>query len=303
MRKMWLALSMGATLWMAGCSGSGSKWGFLRNSPEQSRLPEGKPTEAQLVNYLNSNAKQIQSIECADVDLDVKSGSQSFGMQALMACRKNRNFRLKASAIGNPQADLGSNDQEFWFWIAKADPPYQYHCSYADLNNRGREIQLPFPIQPEWVMEALGMAEYDPAGQYTLTPNRGLLLLTQQSVTPQGMPVRKVTVFDSNARSRVPVRAHILQDEKGKEICSAHIADAQVIGGAVVPTRIVLSWPTQRLELKMKLNSPRLNQLDPTSATRLFTRQPLANVQAYDLVHGLDGASSQLAPVGGTFAR
>src|SRR5205823_12645144 len=103
-------------------------------------------------------------------------------------------------------------------------------------------IELPFPFQPEWVMEALGMAEYDPAGEYTLDTKGSTYQLVQKSVSAQGLPVRKVTVFDGRKGARVRVRAHLLQDETGKEICSAYINDAQVIGGATVPTRVVLNW-------------------------------------------------------------
>jgi hypothetical protein len=95
----------------------------------------------------------------------------------------------------------------------------------------------------------------------------------------------------------------LLQDEQGKEICSAYINDVQVLGGVPVPTKIVLRWPAQRLEMKMKLNGPRLNQLEQANTARYFTRPTIANVQAYDLAHGPDGAATQLSPAGGAVPR
>jgi hypothetical protein len=284
----------------SGCAGSGSKWSFLRNQ-DQIRTPTEKPTAAQLVNYLNQNAQQLQSLECMQLDLDCKVGHQPFGLQANMACQRNRNLRLVATAVGNPQADMGSNDQEFWFWIAKNDPPYLYFCSYADLAQPG--MTLPFPFQPEWVMEALGMAEHDPAGSYTVNAKPGTYELVEQSVSAQGQPVQKVTVFSAGRNARFPVRAHLLLDAKGKKICSAEISDAQMIGGAVVPTRIVLSWPEQRMELKMKLNNPVVNRLDQASASRLFTRPALQGVQTFDIAHPPETAVSQVRPAGGRITR
>jgi hypothetical protein len=291
---------MGAMLLMTGCSGDGSRWGFLRNSPDQSRIPVEKPTTAQLVEYLNRNAQQLQSIECMDLELDCKVGNQPFGMQAKMACQKNKNFRLIATALGNSQADMGSNDQEFWYWIAKADPPYLVYCSYADL---AHGVQLPFPFQPEWVMEALGMADYDPAGNYSLATRGSTFELVQQSVSAQGQPVRKVTVFNNARDARVRVRAHLLLDDKGKEICSAYINDVQSVGGAVVPSKFILTWPAQRMELKMKLNNPVVNRLDQARAGGLFVRPVLANVQTVDLARTQYGGTSQLSPTGGTLPR
>jgi hypothetical protein len=290
-----------ATPWVllllaAGCAGSGSKWGFVKNQ-DQVRTPPERPTTAQLVEYLNQNARQLQSVECMDVDLDCKVGHQPFGLQAKMACQKNRNFRLIATAVGNPQADMGSNEQEFWFWIAKNDPPYLYYCSYADLARPG--MSLPFPFQPEWIMEAFGMAECDPAGNYTVNMGRGTYELVQQSVSPQGQPVQKVTVFAAGRNAKFPVRAHLLLDAKGKEICSAQITDAQSIGGVIVPTKVVLSWPEQRMELKMKLNGPAVNRLDQTSASRLFTRPALQGVQTFDMARPPESAVTQVRPAGG----
>jgi hypothetical protein len=275
-----------------GCANPGSKWGILRNG-QDTRIPVEKPTTANLVESINQNARQIQSIQCTDVDIDCKMGNQPFGMQAKMACQKNRNFRLIATAVGNSQADLGSNDQEFWYWVAKGDP-YLVYCSYSDLS---RGLRLPFPFQPEWVMQALGMAEHDPNGNYTLKTSGSTLELVQQTVSLQGQPVQHVTVFDYGRDSRVRVRAHRLTDQQGREICSAYINDARVIGGAIVPTRVALVWPSERLELRMKLNNPVVNQLDPNSAGRLFTRPTIAGVQSLDLARALEG--SRLSQVGG----
>ena len=50
-----------------------------------------------------------------------------------MACQKPRDFRLRAKILGTPAVDLGSNDQEFWYWISKVNPPHVYHCSYENL--------------------------------------------------------------------------------------------------------------------------------------------------------------------------
>jgi hypothetical protein len=283
----------------AACTGPTSKWGFVRNT-QDSRIPIEKPTAAQLVEYLNRNAQQIQSLQCTDVDVDCKVNGQPFGMQAKMACQKNKNFRLIATALGNSQADMGSNDQEFWYWIAKGDP-YLIYCSYTDLS---RGIRLPFPFQPEWVMEALGMAEHDPAGNYTLTAKGTTFELVQQSVSPQGQPVRRVTVFDNGRDARVRVRAHRLIDQQGKEICSAYINDAQSVGGAVLPTKMVLVWPSERMELKMKLNNPTVNRLDPNSVGRLFTRPTIAGVQAVDLARAMEsGSVSQVGPASATIRR
>src|SRR5260370_42498277 len=112
-----------------------------------------------------------------------------------MICRKEREFRMIADAVGSRVVDLGSNQQEFWYHISKAEPPYLFYCSYKDL---AQGVQMPFPFQPEWVMEAMGMGNYGSPEQYTLASpsQRGTWELVQQTVNSQGQPVRKVTVFN-----------------------------------------------------------------------------------------------------------
>ena len=66
--------------------------------------------------------------------------------------------------------DIGSNNEEFWFWISQAkddDGVARVHyCSYADM--AAGKARMPFPFQPDMIVAALGMGEYDPQKEYTL---------------------------------------------------------------------------------------------------------------------------------------
>jgi hypothetical protein len=295
------------TCCLAGCENS--KWSLLRNQKESARLPSDAPTAANLVGYLNQNAQRLQTLECRELDLDIKQKMQSWGLRGKMVCQQvparpdagpvhPANFRMIAESLGNRVVDLGSNEQEFWYWISKSDPPYLFHCSYQDMAKGG--VRMPFPFQPEWVMEALGMAPSGPVDQFTVVPGqRGTLELVQQTVNSQGQPVKKVTVFNRQS-AKVQVPAHMLRDARGREICAAYIQDVQVIQGATVPRKVVLRWPSEGLELTMRLEEVTINRaLDPEQATGLFSRPAMANVQTYDLARGLDAAAGGLRPAGG----
>jgi hypothetical protein len=292
-----------AALLLAGCSGS--KWSFVRNTGDNGRFSGEIPSAAQLVEQMNQNAQRIVSLECPDLDMDVKQGIQQFGLRGKLVCAKPRNFRLVAEAIGKRQADIGSNDQEFWYWIAKAEPPYLIHCSHEEL---ARGVPLPFPFQPEWVMEALGMSELDPTQPYRVVPvQRGNVELVRDAVS-QGQRVQKVTIFGRNG-SYFYVRGHVLRDMNNREMCAAHILDIQNINGALVPRKIVLAYPAERMELKMTLYADSreiaLNkQFDREQMAWLFTRPVLTGVQSYDLARrSLDASPGQLRPAGGLVPR
>jgi hypothetical protein len=287
---------------LTGCN----SWPFRRDAqpPFAARGPAEAPTVASLVGQLNDNAKRLQVLQCQDVTLDCKEGYNEFSLGGRLDCQQPRNFRLTAKVLGKDAVDIGSNEQEFWFWISKAEPPYQFHCSYEDFQRR--PVSLPFPFQPDWVMEAIGMAEYkQPLENYQVSERDNAIFLVEAATSPQGQPMRKVTGFSRGARGQAPqVRAHILQDAKGKTICAAYIKDVQQdrTTGAVLPRRVQLTWPEQKIEMTMKLNEVAIYPaLDAQVSARLFTRQLMANVPSFDLARGeIDGPPSALQRVRGS---
>jgi hypothetical protein len=299
MRYVRTGLGLGVLLILAGCAGT--KWGWVRTPPPDP--PAGPPPTAQaLVDYLNDNARRVQSLECRDLNLDARQGLQSVGLMGQLVCQKPRNFRMGANVAGSQQVDLGSNDQEFWYWIGKADPPYLFHCSYTDFPRASG--RLPFPFQPDWMIEAMGIAEYGPAANYQVVDRGKTLELVEQTVSARGDRVRKVTVFNrTQTHGTDPqVLAHVLQDANGKEICGAYISEVQQdpATGAVLPRRIRLVYPAERMELKLKLDEVAVNRpIDPQRTARLFTRPNLSNVQSFDLARDIYQAPGQVRRVRG----
>jgi hypothetical protein len=268
--------------------------------PTDSVLPEAK----QLVGYLNRNADALKGDEallCQNLSIDCKADSQAVGLGGTMMCQKPRNFRLMAKVVGQPAVDIGSNDQEFWYWISKNNPPYLFHCSYEALQ-RGANIPLPF--QPDMVVAALGLAHYDENKKYELKvpPRAQYFELIEQTVSPQGQPIQKVVVFN---RTRVDapnpqVIAHVLRDAQGKTICQATIRRVQMNRetGVAYPQEVIFNWPAQKIEMKMQLNDLKVEKLSPEKVAKVFSRRGLS-YQTYDLAaRTVDGAGLQQA--GGT---
>jgi hypothetical protein len=285
MRQITSALGLAALLLFAGCNKPW--WRQPSANPPPKVVGPETVDAATLVSSLNANAQRLQSLQVDDLDIQAHADNQEVGLVGVMSCQKPRNFRLMANCFGSQAVDMGSNTQEFWWWISKADPPYLVHCAYQDLA-RGN-VYLPFPFQPDWVVEALGLGEYNPTGNYQVKMNPQTVELIEQTTSLQGQPVRKVTVFDrATAGTAWPkVTAHVLQDSAGTEICSARIVDyrADKATGAVVPHQVVLSWPAQKIRLDMKLDGVKVNALTEQRAAALFSRPQLRNVRDIDLAH------------------
>lgn len=228
---------------------------------------QGTPSAANLVNYLNQQADRLTVIETSDMSVvSHVQGRRMPGLTGFMVCEKPRNFRLTAEAFGADYVDIGSNNDQFWFWVKDGDAPL-YYCSYTDFD---RGVRLPLPFQPEWVVQALGMAKYNPNGNYRVEQKGNTFELIEET-TLQGQPARKITVFNARTVSdpqQPQVIAHIVQDARGKTICQAsvkrmRVADYNTRQGAgriAYPSEIVLEWPEHQLSMTMKIGKATLNQ-------------------------------------------
>src|SRR5207247_9068052 len=87
--------------------------------------------------------------------------------------------------------------------------------------DKGRN-RLQVPFQPEWIMEALGMAEYDPAKSYQVVANKNTIELIEPTLLPQGQTGNKITIF-TRSQNGLQVTGHVLKDSQQHQRCTATI--------------------------------------------------------------------------------
>src|SRR5262245_26783148 len=244
MRPLFTIAGMTLLAFAAGCTSS--RWGFI-NRPNDQPVQGVPPTKKDIVAYLNDNASRIQTFRSDDLSITVHSGAIPITLSGKLmtqqprdTTQKPRDFRMSGDFAGSRMVDLGSNSEEFWWWISKDKPPDQYYCSYRDLQE-GRVRALPFPIQPEWIMETMGLGPYGPADRYEMDHDDYALKLIERTRTPQGQAVRKVIVMKRAPQNVLKGNPQVpeyllLDDATGKELCSAQITQVQVgNNGAVLP--------------------------------------------------------------------
>jgi hypothetical protein len=278
-----------AALFLVGCT----RWNFLF---KDTKPPPDVPPVDMLVKYLDDNSQRIQTLKFWDVDMNAYQGmglAGGIGMQGRLVAQKPRNMVLTARVAGNQVVDMGSNSDEFWFWLSKAEPPYQFFCSYRALQE-GQVRSMPLPFQPEWIMDALGMGTYGPPERYKLESDARTLRLVERVRSPQGKMVRKVIVM--NRRPVQPPTPQVteyllLDDATGHELCAAHITAVHPfdqVANAVVPRRVEFRGeiPKQpRFKLTMVLDGLTLNPQSGIPGD-LFVRQRLNGVPSYNLATG-----------------
>jgi hypothetical protein len=285
MRQLTSVLVVGIALVQSGCVLDQLRPFRDRTGP----VPTGDlPTTKQLVDYLNNNSERVTTLQSTNISISCYYKLfPPMNLDAKMVCEKPRNLRLAAFSGVGTEVDLGSNSQEFWWWI-KRGPQAQFYCAYKDLEE-GRVREVPFPFQPEWIMEAMGVGSYGTPEQYlgVRAERDNTLKLYRRTRSPQGRDVLKVIVFNRTKTNVNLGAAQVLQhqiiDEKTKTLLvSAEISKVQVApNGGVLPRVMSLNWPAERLKMTMTFDNLAVNA--PIQSPASFTKTGIRDVPSIDL--------------------
>lgn len=230
---------------------------------EQYKLPTTRAqarmlTLEEFAMRINENTDRVQSLSSTNATL---SGEQFPSLTARIALEQPRRFRLVAEKTGftGTELDLGSNDELFWFWVKRSEPPALYFCRHDAFSaSAAREV---FPVEPEWLLEAMGLVHIDPAlvtyGPSPVGESRLRVELTTKTL--EG-PRRKVIVFDEP--SGCIVEEHVY-GVNGQLVATAKLSGHQrdETTGATLPRQVDIQWPATRFEMRIKLHDVAVNQL------------------------------------------
>ena len=238
-----------------------------------------------VIRYLNLNAERIKSLECRDVALRYSHNSQTVHLDAALAFQKPHNLRLVGKLLGEKNLDFGCKDRECWFWFKKMEPPYLFRFS---SNAAGDIAPAVFRSQRDWLLEALGLAEYDRDKTYQMTKHGGTIELVEPVELPPRRPGRKVTILDRR-RGQLVVTAHLAQDAEGKTLCATYLSeyDKDPESGAMIPLKIQVELPTLRTMVELTLGKVKVNRpIDTSRAAQLFDMPQMDGVRVFDLNPG-----------------
>jgi hypothetical protein len=280
---------------------SGCEWlkfGKEKDTAPKFSGPIPRRDKAELVAYLNQQASLLRTVSYTDVSATIIENGGELGTlnDSELYSAQPRYFRLIGKhTLGGRFVDIGSNDREFWMYAKPIGRDNFFYCSHDDYS-RGA-AQLPVPFDPDWVMMALGMTNYDPAAEYeTQARDReGTYVLYQKTTTRKGDPVTKATVFnvDWNSGKQPAVKSHIIYDARNQVLCQASIKSVRTIttrsldgnrpAMLQIPTQVVLSWPQQKFEMDMRLGGEKVNDDFSDTAAKIFQRPKISGSTAIDL--------------------
>jgi hypothetical protein len=283
-----------AALGFAGCAALNR--GSLATKPR----PVGERTldVDAFVREHNRNADLVQSLQ-AKPTIAVKGKLMHAQADGRLGMVRPGNFKLEVSGpTGQTQANIGSNDEEFWFWVQSNDDRSIYWCKYDDLESSA----LAVTYQPDWIIGALGLKPITPEEaaairvEKTDDPNCSAVIFPP--ARSQGESYLRMMIV-SNYTRRIKEHRLCAPDRGRTILAQAFIAgykeyeleksESGAFRSCYLPENLRLEWKKDQLTLDVALKDVSVNQFDESRAAAIFV-EPV--IPGYERVNLADMARS-----------
>src|SRR5262245_9683244 len=97
-------------------------------------LMEGASRE-QIVAAVNQNSRRVQSLSVTGATITIPDMMGLPLLSGNIAAERPGRFRLTAGTMAGQELDIGSNDELFWMWIRRSQPPAVYFCRHTQFAN------------------------------------------------------------------------------------------------------------------------------------------------------------------------
>jgi hypothetical protein len=258
------------------CGGATCRYGQRGPTSLAPVVFQAPPRLDEIVQVVNENTARVRQLHTDSASLSMPGLP---ALRASLSFEQPQRFRLRAKLFG-PELDLGSNDTEFWFW-AKANPePVIYFARYDQL--QASPMQLGLPVEPEWIVEALGLVHFDPHGQHEGPfPQDQHRVMVRSRLLREGGDLQRTIVIDARYGW---VLEQYLVDSQGRTVAvaraSGHRYDAEQ--GVSLPQKVDVQLPPSSLSFQIEISQYVLNRPFDDPWDR-WTRPEYDGVTAQDL--------------------
>lgn len=249
--------------------------------PAPQVLPEAA-TREQIIDAVNRNSSRVQSITATSASVSIPNTMNLPLLTANIAAERPNRVRITAgTALTGQELDLGSNDQLFWMWVRRNQPPAVYFCRHEQFANSA--IRQMMPVEPAWLLSAMGLTDINPANVIDGPLPRSDGTVELRTIMPSASGnLQRVVVID--ARRAWVVEQHVY-DPSGRTLLASAVAETHMYYAAEqvsLPQKISLRLPTAGLALKIDMGAVQINRLsgDPT---QLWAMPAFDSYQKVDL--------------------
>lgn len=264
---------------------------FMRPAPP-AVLSEAA-SKYEIVEHLNLSRAPLHSWRSTDIRFYVPGpAGVPMRLTASLAAEQPRNLRLIANSLRGNEADLGSNDERFWFWVREEKSKRVYTASHTDAPLVFQQMHIPF--QPEWMMQALGLGVLDP-NEFELRhtqPGTGIVQLVANRIMPDGARVEHQLTVDLN---RGQIIEQALYNEGGRLVARAVLKNYRNHSGIELPHHVELQSPGSGQNMTMSIGELEVNP--QASMASMWELPELQGTVVFDIGQAM--RMRQNAPRGG----
>ena len=252
---LWVMLSLLAA------SGASCPRRFQTTGPQAPIAFTQPPALNQLITTINANTERVQRMKAEGATLSI-SGVPT--LKAQLALERPLRLRLIAGlGLTGTELDLGSNDEFFWMWAKRNQPPAVYYARHQDVANGASQNILPIP--PSWLIEALGLVQLDPNGAWEGPYQRGQgrLEIRTRVKQPAGEWIKVYVVDDQRG---LILEQHVY-DGAGQLLATA-LASAHAFNAAnqvTLPRKIDIQLPPAQMSFSLEVDGYTINATDGDS--------------------------------------
>lgn len=210
-----------------------------------------QPTLDQVIAGVHDNTQRVRSYMAPQAVLAARGVPR---LSAQVACEPPRRFRLRAqTSVTGSELDIGSNDDLFWLWIRRHQPPVMLFCRHDQYAQSSARRLL--PLRADWMPELLGLVTFRPddrhEGPFQLPDGR--LEIRTRLAAPEG-ELLKSTLVD--ATTGLVVEQHLFTPS-GERLASVRTSKHRVDppSGAALPRVVEVSWPASGVDFQLELTS------------------------------------------------
>lgn len=165
-----------------------------RKDPAPSSPPP-QPTLEQLLSSVNQSSQMIQNFTTTNASISIPGMMVPLHSRLTFERPKRLRIQGAVSSLGSQEFDFGSNDERFWLWMRR-NAGEMWHCRHDQYHMS--PLRAAIPIDPDWLIEALGIVEFKPTDQH-FGPTRlgdGNWEIVSHCQTPSGQYIKR-TVIDA----------------------------------------------------------------------------------------------------------
>lgn len=218
------------------------------------------PQDKAIVDEINARNSNIQSFQ-SDIRCEIQH-KLFVRISGKLFYEKPKSSRLIFDSIIGTEADLGSNQDHFWFWSRKMQPKGLYYASHIDL----WKTRLKPGLNPIWMVQSLTLDVID-LKNTNFENYKGNLLLRKFDIGTNGEPVTRLTIID---RTKKIILGNYLLDNNDKLISSMEVVEFN----GLIPKVMLIIWQDpmgQRVSLKWSMYNQVVNGTISTTKFQMPT--------------------------------